>query len=449
MDELTTRKRSGLDPTAPLGEGGQLTRWNAAQAAVIGSMLIDERCCGEVFQATTPEMFGDATLRHIFEAEKSVWLKTQHLDPIVVMEACGSDSYAETLAEAMRITPTAANVLEYCELCQKCLRLWNFRQAGYELLEAMTAEEADAVWQRLGRQIMGAEKIRCVSLAEAVSGYLDRMNDATPPDTIAFGIPQLDKLLNLRKGKFVILGADSSSGKTALALQIAYHVAASGKKVGFFSLETDNDTLIDRLMAEEQAAGIPLPNSKAHALRRIDYQRATQVGMSPAANNLYLTDSCETLDAIQTVTMSMRFDMIVVDYLQLIDADGDKRWDIVTNISMVLHRMARKLGVTVLGLSQITPKGKDVPLTMDDLRESRQLKHDADVILLLELCNDFPNGRSLTIAKNKDGRRNTGMKLNFDPEHMTFSYYKRVEPSVSGQVEFHELPEGDDEENPF
>jgi replicative DNA helicase len=66
---------------------------------------------------------------------------------------------------------------------------------------------------------------------------------------------------------------------------------------------------------------------------------------------------------------------------------------------------------------------------MDDLRESRQLKHDADAILILERCDEFPEGRTLTIAKNKDGKRNKGMKLAFDPEHMSFRYYKRVDSS--------------------
>ena len=156
----------------------------------------------------------------------------------------------------------------------------------------------------------------------------------------------------------------------------------------------------------------------------------------------------ETLDDIRTYTIQMGFDFIVVDYLQLIDAPGVNRWDIVTNISMTLHRLARKLNITVLGLSQITPKGDGKPLTIDDLRESRQLKHDADAILLLELCKDFPNGRSLTIGKNKDGKRNRGMKLNFYPDHMTFSYYKRVETSAA-PAKFEELDDNAGGDLPF
>lgn len=437
-----------MDELKPV-KAAELTRWSMAERAVIGSMMIDPRCCGAVFQETSAEMFPDQVYRRLYEVTRRLWLEGQNVDPVAVCAAAGDGkTYAETIAEAMRETPTASSVESYCEILSRCLRFQSFRQAAYAILDASTLQECEGVWQQLGREIMGAEKVRCQSLAEAISGYLDRMNDATPPETFALGIKELDRLLMLRRGKFVILGADSSSGKTALALQFAYHVASTGKKVGFFSLETDNDTLTDRLMAEEQVAGVPLKNSKVHALRTIDYQRATEAVMSPVSQTLYLLDSCETLDDIRTYTIQMGFDFIVVDYLQLIDAPGVNRWDIVTNISMTLHRLARKLNITVLGLSQITPKGDGKPLTMDDLRESRQLKHDADAILLLELCKDFPNGRSLTIGKNKDGKRNRGMKLNFDPDHMTFSYYKRVETSAA-PAKFEELDDNEGGELPF
>ena len=114
--------------------------------------------------------------------------------------------------------------------------------------------------------------------------------------------------------------------------------------------------------------------------------------------------------------------------------------------------MAQTLGVTVIGLSQVTPPDKSGQkhLTMDDLRESRQLKHDADVILIMELCDEFPNGRSLAIAKNKDGKRNRGMKLDFDPEHMTFSYHKRVPTSDDPKPpQFEELDDDEGGDLPF
>ena len=265
----------------------------------------------------------------------------------------------------------------------------------------------------------------------------------------------LDKLLHIGRGKFVILAADSSSGKTALALQFAYHIAEGGKKVGFFSLETDNDTLTDRLMAETQVAGIALPRTKTKALSTADYNRAMEAGIRSTQVRMDLIDNCETVDEIRAVTIQKGYDVICVDYLQLIDEEGEKRWDTVTKISMGLHRMAQTLGVTVIGLSQVTPPDKTGKknLTMDDLRESRQLKHDADAILILERCDEFPEGRTLTIAKNKDGKRNKGMKLAFDPEHMSFRYYRRVDsdsaPAPEQGPTLYDLAEGEGGDLPF
>lgn len=438
--------------------GEVLNRWTQAQTAVIGAMMIDEKCLGDVFQATSAEMFSDSTLRHIYEAARGLWLEHRPVDPVTVADACGGagKAYVETIANAMQVTPTAANVLEYADICRQGLLMSRYREAAYELLGAPTAEECTEIWNRLGKELMGAKKVRSVTLQEAIVRYLDRMNDDTPPDTLSLGIERLDKLLHIGRGKFVILAADSSSGKTALALQFAYHIADSGKKVGFFSLETDNDTLTDRLMAETQVAGIALPRTKAKALSSADYNRAMNAGMHSAKVNLELIDNCETVDEIRAVTIQKGFDVIAVDYLQLIDEPGEKRWDTVTKISMGLHRMAQTLGVTVIGLSQVTPPDKsgNKHLTMDDLRESRQLKHDADVILILEPCDEYPNGRTLTVAKNKDGRRNRGMKLDFDPEHMTFSYHKRVgggedSDEASRGPTLYDLPDGEGGEIPF
>lgn len=429
---------------------GLSEKWTQAQEAVVGAMLVDERCVGAVLSRTGDQHFPDGRLRHLYRTVRALWNDRRPIDPVTVLHA-SDDAYQGEIARLMQATPTAANVSAYVDILDDCARLRAYQDAAAEILSCQKADEAAAVWEKLGRELMGAQKVRCVSLQEAIGNYLDRMNEDSPPDYLPLGISQLDKILRIGRGKFVILAADSSTGKTALALQFAYHIAETGKKVGFFSLETDNDTLTDRLMAETQVAGINLPRTKLKALTTADYQRATEAGQKSARVDLSLIDSCETIDEIRTWTVQKGFDVIVVDYLQLINAEGEKRWDIVTNISMQLHRMAQKLGVTVIGLSQVTPpdKGGKTTLTMDDLRESRQLKHDADVILILERTDEFPDGRTLTIAKNKDGKRNKGMKLQFDPEHMTFSYYRRVTPSAApGQVEFHELPD-DDEEVPF
>lgn len=424
-----------------------------AQRSVIGSLLIDpESCAGIIFRRADRDHFRTApSLQHVFDAALALWQDRKPIDPVTILAAIGSE-YQALLAECMAETVTAANVDAYLDSMIEGVKLAAYKAAAMEILNAPTLPSATAIWERMGQDVLTASKVRCVSWTEALGRYLDRMNDTTPPDFLHFGIEALDKALTVTQGKFVVLAADSSSGKTALALQFAYHMASHGKNVGFFSLETDVDTLADRLMSEFQVAGINLPRTKLKALTSADYKRAVQAGERSNTIRLSLIDSCATLDEIRTWTIQKGFDVIFVDYLQLIDAPGDKRWDIVTNISMQLHRMAQRLHVTVVALSQVTPPDKSSTklITMDDLRESRQIKHDADVVMTLNLHPEVKYDRILLIDKNKDGERGPRMRLHFDPEHMTFSKQKRVPASSDpDQVALHELPSGEGGALPF
>ena len=245
-------------------------------------------------------------------------------------------------------------------------------------------------------------------------------------------------------------------------------MAESGKKVGFFSLETDADTLTDRLLAEVQTAAVDLPRAKRKQIRDEDWKRVTALAMREAAGRIRILNKFRTVDQIRGRTIMRGFDVVFVDYVQLLEAAGKERWDIVTNISIALHRMAQELGVTVIGLSQITPASKDQKRapSKDDLRESRQLKHDADVILIMSISTEGAGVfRELQVAKNKDGPLGR-MLLDFDPEHMSFRYRPPMEGStaagqllaegrkvkrraVEDQVTFTELPEGEGGDLPF
>lgn len=427
------------------------TAWKEAQRAVIGSLLIDpEHVAGLIFSRAKREHFGDAALLHVYDAALALWLDRKPIDAVTVLHEAG-DAYEPLIRKCMQQTPTAANVESYLELIRSSSRMSAFRSAALRILDAADEAEAAAIFERMGQMLMDTEDVVDKSWTECVNEYLDRMNTNTRPDYLHFGIQPLDDQLAVSSGKFVIIAADSSVGKTALALQFAHHIASTGKRVGFFSLETDTDTLTNRLMAE--VANISLPRSKLHALTSADYMRANTAGEASTRVPLRLINRCDTVEQIRSRTIMQGFDVIFVDYLQIIEAPGDKRWDIVTNISIQLHRMAQRLGVTVIGLSQITPpdKGGSKELTMDDLRESRQLKHDADVILILTPDDTFPNARKLTIAKNKDGKRLNKILLSFDPEHMRFSYSrKKKEAPAPGQHSvFEELGDGKEGDLPF
>lgn len=471
------------DETPAARESGELTRWRTAQMSVIGAMLVDERCVGAVMQATQAEMFGDGALRHIYEAVRTVWAERRPVDPVTVADACGSDSYGKLMAECMQITPTAANVDAYCEICAKCQRLSVFRQAAYDLLDAQTAEAAGEIWQKLGQDLMRGKKKQIASYAEMMDDFFDRMNDRTPPDFIDWGLPELNEALTVTHGRFVVIGAESSVGKTAFALQLARSMAKAGKKVGFFSLETSAPDAADRLMAN--AADVMLPAIKHRNMREPDFVRATREAEAMYNIRLDLIEAAGYSAAeIEEDTIADGYEVIFVDYVQIVQADADDVTRQVRAVSIALHNLAIRLHCTVIALSQVTPPekskvtGRRRELSMWDLRESRQLTQDAEAILMMELSDpaDYSSNRLLTISKNKDGPCGR-MCLSFDARHMRFEYVppfedpditdarernekmdrnraarqqkERRKAGISGQATFRELDDDEGGEIPF
>lgn len=402
-----------------------LTAWAQAQYSVIGSLLRDpDEWAGQIFQSATPAMFGDKAMRHLFEAAREIWNAGVPVDPVTLGARAGTE-YTQTIFECVNQTPTAANTEAYLKILREQAQLNAMQVEALSITTAENVEEASESYEKIGKLLAATEDVEDYSLTEMIGMYLDRMNDPTPPDYLRFGMDRLDSALAVTPGMFVIIGADSSTGKTALALQFAVHIAKSGKRVGFFSLETPQEPLQNRLMAEHQVAGIPVPSSQQKKLSDEDFSRAAQAGIMSQEIPLRVIRRATTLEKIRARTLQRRFDVIFIDYVQLIDVQGKERFDVVTRISMGLHRMAQELGVVVIGLSQVTPpeKGKKVKLTVDDLRESRQLKQDADIVLLMTRStekDDPAEARILEVAKNKDGRR-PKIRLNFDPTHMTFS----------------------------
>ena len=403
----------------------ELTNWQLAQRSVLGALMISpDEVSGMVFQSAVPGMFGDPAMRHVFEAARELFTDGRPIDAMTVVAKAGQEYY-KLIQTAMEMTPTAANTESYLRILSDESRLASLQEAAMFILNAKKVEDAVTGYERMGEMLGQTETDDGKTMSEMVSAYLDRMSDPRPVDYLRFGIEKLDRALAISPGTFIIIGADSSAGKTALALQFAVHMAKTGKRVGFFSLETPEAPLQNRLMAELQVAGIPMPSSQHKKLTDEDLQRAMEAGIHAEELQMRFFRKDDTLEKIRAKTIRHRLEVIFIDYVQLINCPGEERWQVVTKISMALHRLAQELGVTVVGLSQITPERgrRDRSITVDDLRESKQLKQDAEVILLLNKSDeegDDDSVRILDVGKNKDGWK-PSIKLIFDAEHMTFT----------------------------
>lgn len=426
-----------------------------AQTAVLGSLLLDPgRLAGQIFHRVSPDDFYDPVKRNLFSAAREIFFEQSPLDPVTLVERAGS-AYGQAVAEIMRATPTASNWEEYVRLLKDGAALERMRRLGDRLGEISSAEDGRKLLAEAQQLLSTRPGRRCQSYQEMIGSFLDRMGDPTPPDYLDFGLDALNKRIKLGRGRFVVLGADSSVGKTAFALQLAYGVARSGKRVGFCSYETSIEDAADRTIAN--TTGAELADIKGKRIGRRTIELAMSEGKAAAKIPLYVLETAGcTVDELRAEVLCRQLDVVFVDYVQLIPgARNRSRFEVVTDTSMQLHTMAQQLGVTVIALSQVTPPdvdkdGKRRRLRKDDLRESRQLINDADCILMMDLDNpkDPKSDRILIVDKNKDGPLGR-LRLTFDPAHMRFTPADAAKKEQTHQVKFEELPVADDDDLPF
>ena len=408
---------------------------NSAEASVIGSMLIEPNCIPELMQELTAEDFADSTLRTYFETVKKLFLQRIPTDIVTVLGSLGvgpeaQNRHMDKLLGIMKMTPTAANCMQYARIIKERRELRDIQGACREVATSATLQDARELLTKAAGLLVQKQANRDRGYGDLIADLISRQ-DSTPPDYIDWGIPALNGKLHAGPGRFIILGADSSVGKTALALQFALKISER-KRVGFFSYETTLADATDRLMAND--ADVSLGRLKGKHLTDEEMDAIMAAGERSSKRQLRVMETARyTVEDIRSKTITRGFEVIFVDYVQMIPTRKKDRYEAVTDISISLHALAQELGVTVIGLSQVTvpetdKKGRRRYISKEDLRESRQLKQDADVILLLDLVDPTVRSgdRVLQIEKNRDGPL-AHLYLSFDPSRMRFKYIEPLE----------------------
>lgn len=391
------------------------------QYAILHSMLNDPECVGEVMTRLTAEDFDQLATRGLFEAVSRLHLSGAPIDAVTVLREAG-DAYLPALEEAAQYP--AGDAVYYCGILREKMQLQRLRSLAQELEEAETMEAAEKTVDRINALTTLRQKAEVVTAHDAAADFIRRMGSKQKPEYLSLGMRELDRMLYLELGDFILLGGYSSAGKTMLSLQFALALAEK-YRVGYFTLETSPRKLTDRLIAH--MAQVPLSAIKECRLEGEDARRAS--GAARRLDKLPLDlipASGMTVRDIQAVTLNRRYQVIFTDYLQIISAQGKNRYEQVTNISMGLHTLAQAHGIAVFALAQLSRpekvSGKPQPPSLASFRESGQLEQDADAALLLwpEDPNDNRSDRVLKIAKNKDGERGR-LTLAFSGALQTFT----------------------------
>ncbi len=442
MDELLGRKTPHSAP---------------AEQAVIGSMLIDSRCIPEVLEKLKPDEFYIQLNRDIYETIYAMFSYSMAIDPVTVlgqMKVRGvyTDNCEEYLAEIMRITPTAANVLEYAAIVRDRALLRRLGEAADEI-NSMVYEgsgEAEAMLEAAERKIYALRQGRNVGglipVASVVQNVFDNLSEAASSGNaipgLPTGLPDLDRVtLGLNKSELILIAARPGMGKTSIALNMALHAAMNEHQtVAIFSLEMSREQLVTRLLS--RAALVPSQNLLTGQLTDQQWREISNAAQALSATDIRIDDN-PTLTVSDMNAQCRRvahLGLVVIDYLQLMQSAGsghswsnESRTQAVSDISRMLKIMAKELNVPVICLSQLSRANEsrqDKRPMLSDLRESGAIEQDADVVIGLyrdgyyNKESENPNLAEAIILKNRKGQTGT-VELLWLPEYTSFSLYEK------------------------
>ncbi len=437
-----------------------------AEMAILGGLFLDHQAWTKVAELISAEDFYRRDHQIIFTAISKLDSNGQPFDLVTVAEwlennqqldDAGGLSYLTALADS---TPGASNIAAYADIVRK-------RSILRQLIRA-TTEISDTVFNPMGRssneildhaeqfifQIAEQEsrgRKNYSSIKDLLVGALDRIDELYHKKShitgVASGFTDFDRqTAGLQRSDLIIVAGRPSMGKTAFAINLAENaIIKEGMSVAVFSMEMSGEQLSMRMMSS--LGRIDQHKVRTGRLEDEDWPRLTSAVEILKDAKLYIDDTpaltpAELRSRCRRLAREHGLDMVIVDYLQLMQVPGTKenRATEISEISRSLKAMAKELDIPVIALSQLNRSLEQRPNkrpVMSDLRESGAIEQDADVIVFIyrdEVYDDESPDKGVAeiiIGKQRNGPIGT-IKLSFLGRFTRFENYLEDTPFMSG-----------------
>jgi replicative DNA helicase len=430
-----------------------------AEQAVLGGLMLDVSAWDQVADMVRTNDFYRPDHRLIFDAIAALAGNGKPVDVVTVseqltrlgeLENAGGLAYLGTLA---RDTPTAANVRAYAELVRERSLLRQLITAGTEIAgsvfntEGQTARElVDKAEQKvfeIAEQGFGGRD-GAVAVRSMLPALIDKIDEwHSNPDALRglpTGFSDFDKITGgLRAGDLVIVAGRPSMGKTTLAVNMAEYAAVNPKhksSVAIFSMEMPSEQLMTRMLSS--IGGVHLGALRSGRISDDDWVRVTSATSQLSDARIFIDETpgltpTDLRARARRVKREHGLDLVVVDYLQLMQVPGTKenRATEISEISRGLKALAKELAIPVIALSQLNrsvEQREHKKPVMSDLRESGAIEQDADIILLIYREEVYDKNTTkkgiaeIDIAKHRNGEIGTFL-LTFQGMYSRFANY--------------------------
>ena len=381
-----------------------------AEEAVVGSLLIDGDCFVRISSLVKPQDFYRERNQVCFAAASALFERNEVIDQVTLareldrinqLEAVGGMAY---LSHLVSVTPTSAHSEHYAHLVARTSTMRTLIDAasrisamGYEDtadVDSTLRQAEDILFGvRSGQAVRGFIPLRQIydQYLEERATIVDPQLGGGPP--LVTGFNDIDELLGgLQRSDLIILGARPAMGKSSLMLNMSLSAAQAGATVGVFSLEMSREQLALRILAADAEID-------SHRLRLGLYTEAEEQRIIDSIGRLselpvYIDDTplqamAEMRAKGRRLSMERGLDLLVVDYLQLIQGRGrgqNNRVQEISEISRELKGMARDLNIGLVACSQLSrgveQRAEHRP-QLSDLRDSGSIEQDADVVMFI------------------------------------------------------------------
>lgn len=427
-----------------------------AERSVLGAMMQSVNAVSLALEMLSEEDFYIPANREVFKATRELVSLSMAVDLVTLnnrlsekgmLNGIGGTDY---LVDLSTFVPSTQNVGYYIRIVQEKSTLRKLIEAGSQISRESYSQTDD-----LQTILNHAEKsVFDIVMRRTGDNNLHPIADVLP-ETYAVmeefarlkggvsGVPtgyyDLDNMLTgLHGGELIIVGARPAMGKTSFAINIACHAAAKGKKVAVFSLEMPRTQIAIRMLCGD--ARVSMQKVRSGTLRDEDWVKLAHAAAPMVNSNVISIDDTAGLSPAQLrsrcrrLMMESGLDLIVIDYLQLMTADGksknDNRQQEVGEISRALKSIALELKVPLIACAQLsranTQRQVKKPM-LNDLRESGSIEQDADVVMFLHregyyddsIPEEQKNVAEIIVAKQRNGSTGT-VKLAWIPEYTMF-----------------------------
>ena len=409
LDSIEKKEENTFKRPIPMNED--------AEQALLGALLHNNEALERVSESLKPDHFSNPVNGHIYEAIVKLCDQGHVADPITLKDFFAKDEmvkdhggvdYLIHLADSM---VSIINTEHYGRLITDLHMRRKLIDVGEVIVndahDTTVKESAESQIENAEKNLFdlaenGSNKSKFDSLGDALKVSLTAAEAAYKRDShvvgITTGLRDLDAWLGgMHRSDLIIIAGRPSMGKTGLGTNIAFNAASASTKenggggsVAFFSLEMSSDQLATRILSQETK--ISSDKIRRGELMQSDFPNLIESTRRISELPLYIDDTpALTVSALRTRARRLKrqkgLDMIVVDYLQLMQGKGNEgRVQEISEISRGLKALAKELNIPVIALSQLSravEQRDDKRPMLSDLRESGSIEQDADVVAFI------------------------------------------------------------------